>query len=86
MNPLQTKIDRAIKNAWMNMEKEYNNGWLRRKSSIVSSFYYNLRKKLKDSFFIDNNFRIYTEYHFANVRADLVIVKLNKNLDEIKKF
>ena len=50
------KLDQEIIASWKRMRNEYNNMWLRREGSLVSSFYYHFRKRFKKSFFIERIF------------------------------
>ncbi|WP_089098369.1 hypothetical protein [Parageobacillus galactosidasius] len=46
---------------------------------MKNAFYSHLRRRLGDYYLLDNHLRIYTEFYYMGLRADLVVVKLNKN-------
>lgn len=79
LQQLQKTIDRVIKEIWVsNVSKDYDSYYLLKEDSLKNALYYHLRTKL-NKLLIENNFRIYTEYHYKGFIADLAIVKLTEN-------
>lgn len=77
-------IDRAIKEVWTNEIKEdLNNSYILYEDTFKNAFYYHLRNKLNDVL-IENNIRIFTEFHDGKlsgkgVIADIAIIKIGND-------
>lgn len=89
-------IDRVIKEVWINEIKEdLKDSYILYEDTLKNAFYFHLRNKLKD-ILIDNNIRIFTEFHDGKlsdkgVIADIAIIKIGDNeeahiKDNIKKI
>lgn len=78
------KIDKAIKEIWLNeVVNDYDEGLLLKEDSLKCSLYHHMRNKL-DDILKENNLRIYPEFYFKNLkyRADIAIVEIEKNSDK----
>jgi hypothetical protein len=74
------EVDSAIKRVWLeDIKKDYLQHSLLKEDSLKNAFYYHLRRRLGDHYLLDNHLRIYTEFYYMGLRADLVVVKLNEN-------
>ena len=77
MVAIREKIDKAIKEVWLNeICHEYGVGNLIREASLQCSLYHHLRNKL-DTILKENNLCLYPEFYFKDLkyRADLAIVE-----------
>ena len=78
---LLTEIDRIIKTTWLkNIGKDFKNNYFWHEDDIKCSFYYHLRRKLRN-ILKENNLRIYTEATFPEIsfKADIIIVEIDEN-------
>lgn len=74
------EVDSAIKRVWLeDIKEDYLRHSLLKEDSLKNAFYYHLRRRLGDHYLLDNHLRIYTEFYYMGLRADLVVVKLNEN-------
>lgn len=77
-------IDRAIKEAWLTeIRNDINNSYILYEDTLKNAFYFHLRNKLSQ-LLVDNNIRIFTEFHDGklagkSVIADIAIVKIGDN-------
>ena len=77
-------IDRAIKEVWLTkIRNDIKNSFILYEDTLKNAFYFHLRNKLSQ-LLIDNNIRIFTEFHDGklagkSVIADIAIVKIGDN-------
>lgn len=77
-------IDRAIKEVWLTeIRNDINNNYILYEDTLKNAFYFHLRNKL-GQLLIDNNIRIFTEFHDGKLAgksaiADIAIVKIGDN-------
>ena len=77
-------IDEAIKSVWENQIKhDYDANWIMNEDGLKTSLYFQLRKRL-EPFLMENNLRIFTEFHDAEFsgsgfRPDMVIARIDMN-------
>ncbi|WP_024834025.1 hypothetical protein [Ruminiclostridium josui] len=78
MENIQFKIDRVLKDFWINvLPKEYNNDNLLKEDSLKCLMYYHLRTHLSDAWLNRHRIRIYPEFILTpGKRADIAIVQL----------
>lgn len=75
---VEEKIDLEIKKVWMeDLRIDYEKSYILKEDSLKNAFYYHLRTRLGESFLIENNLRIFTEYHINGERVDLVLVEID---------
>jgi len=80
-------IDRAIKEVWLTeIKNDIENSYVLYEDTLKNAFYFHLRNKLSQ-LLIDNNIRIFTEFHDGKlagkgVKADIAIVKIGENEEE----
>lgn len=84
-------IDRAIKEVWLTeIKQDIANSYILYEDTLKNAFYFHLRNKL-GQLLIDNNIRIFTEFHDGKlagkgVIADIAIVKIGDNeVEHIRK-
>ncbi|WP_096155698.1 hypothetical protein [Bacillus sp. FJAT-45066] len=84
---LQQTIDRFIKDIWVSkIPQDYESFYLLKEDTLKNALYFHLRTSL-NSFFMKNNIRIYTEFHYKGSIADIAMVKLKDkpgNSDHLK--
>ncbi|WP_078427645.1 hypothetical protein [Alkalihalobacterium alkalinitrilicum] len=74
---LQLLIDQTIKDVWVkNIFEDYQSSYLLKEDTLKNALYYHLRNQLQ-SILAKYNLRIFTEFHYKGVIADLAIVVLN---------
>lgn len=83
MKKVVEKIDAAIIHTWTKkLSTDYDKSFLLKEDSLKNAFYFHLRTALGDSFFTENNLRMYTEFHIHGERIDLAIVEINPKVAE----
>jgi hypothetical protein len=80
-NCIKEKLDEIIKSIWLNaITYDYDSCFLLYEDSLKSALYYHLRRRLEETDLFQQGYRIFTEYRLnSNNRADIVIVKIDKN-------
>lgn len=87
MDEILIKIDRAIKEIWLNeIKDDFNNSYILYEDTLKNAFYYHLRIKLK-ALLKKNNIRIFTEFHDGPLSgkrliADIAIVKISDSIND----
>jgi len=80
-------IDRTIKEIWLTeIKTDIENSYMLYDDTLKNAFYFHLRNKLSQ-LLIDNNIRIFTEFHDGKlagkgVKADIAIVKIGEDAEE----
>ncbi len=79
LNAIQEKIDSTVKHVWRKLiKRDYQNLYLLKEDTLKNALYFHIRNDLTDTFLEENNIRIYTEYYYKGMIADIVIVQLNE--------
>ncbi|MBI5555795.1 MAG: hypothetical protein HY920_08105 [Elusimicrobia bacterium] len=74
-------IAKIIRTVWeKDIQKDYNKSYFLLEDSLKNSFYFHLRRRIKDALLEDNCIRIYPEYYLRKnkKRVDIALVKVNE--------
>ena len=87
MDSIQLKIDKVLKDFWLNyLRKEYSNDNLLKEDSLKCLMYYHLRTHLSDTWLNRHRIRIYPEFILTpGKRADIAIVQLLPAAQRVSK-